>query len=91
MRLIDSDALYTAIENEFDGVCVYDVSQSEVISDFERVVDNVPTINAIPVDSLLEYIEAQRSSVSPCEDARDAGYLDCLDNLREAILDAEGW
>lgn len=85
MRLIDADALYTAIEDEFDGVCVYDVSQSEVISDFERIVDTVPTANAITLDSLYEYIDAQMRGVTPCEDARDAGYQDCLYDLKEAL------
>jgi hypothetical protein len=49
MRLIDADALCTYIEHEFDGVCVYDVSESEAISDFCRMVDYAPTVDAVPV------------------------------------------
>ena len=34
MRLIDADALCTHIEDEFDGVCVYDVSGNEAAREF---------------------------------------------------------
>lgn len=49
MRLIDADALMIAIEKDFEGVCVYDVPPSEAVSDFERIVDSMPTIDAEPV------------------------------------------
>lgn len=48
MRLIDADALMIAVEKEFEGVCVYDVPPSEAVSDFERIVDNMPTIAGLP-------------------------------------------
>lgn len=48
-RLIDADALMKAVEKDFEGVCVYDVPPSEAVSDFERIVDNMPTIDAVPV------------------------------------------
>lgn len=48
MRLIDADALMIAVEKEFEGVCVYDVPPSEAVSDFERIVDNMPTIAGFP-------------------------------------------
>lgn len=48
-RLIDADALMIAIEKDFEGVCVYDVPPSEAVSDFERIVDSMPTIDAEPV------------------------------------------
>ena len=43
-RLIDADLLYEAIEEDFDGVCVYDVSPSEAISDMQRIIDYAPTV-----------------------------------------------
>lgn len=49
MRLIDADALMKAVEKDFEGVCVYDVPPSEAVSDFERIVDSIPTIDAEPV------------------------------------------
>lgn len=48
MRLIDADALMIAVEKDFEGVCVYDVSPSEAVSDFERIVDQMPTIAGLP-------------------------------------------
>ena len=33
------DELYRMIENEFDGVCVYDVASFEAIRDFQNIVD----------------------------------------------------
>lgn len=51
-RLIDADALCTHIENEFDGVCVYDVSGNEAAREFCVMVDIAPTIDAIPVEWL---------------------------------------
>lgn len=48
-RLIDADALIKAVEKDFEGVCVYDVPPSEAVSDFERIIDSMPTIDAEPV------------------------------------------
>ena len=61
MRLIDADALMEYIENEFDGVCVYDVSGNEAAREFCDMVDIAPTIDAIPVGWLesrkTEYLD----------------------------------
>ena len=46
---IERDAAYKACEAYFSGVCVYDVSASEVINDFEEVIDAVPTADVAPV------------------------------------------
>lgn len=43
-RLIDADALNIAIEEDFDGVCVYDVSPYEAVNDMQSIVDRQPTI-----------------------------------------------
>ena len=57
MRLIDADTLCVHIEEEFDGVCVYDVSGNEAAREFCDMVDIAPTIEAIPV----EWIQKQRN------------------------------
>ena len=46
---IEREAAYKACEAYFSGVCVYDVSASEVINDFEKVIDAVPTADVVPV------------------------------------------
>ena len=46
---IEREAAYKACEAYFSGVCVYDVSESEVINDFEKVIDAVPTADVAPV------------------------------------------
>ena len=46
---IEREAAYKACEAYFSGVCVYDVSASEVINDFEEVIDAVPTADVEPV------------------------------------------
>ena len=46
---IEREAAYKACEAYFSGVCVYDVSESEVINDFEKVIDAVPTADVVPV------------------------------------------
>ena len=55
MRLIDADTLCVHIEEEFDGVCVYDVSGNEAAREFCDMVDIAPTIDAIPVRQLEYY------------------------------------
>ena len=44
-RYIDADALNSAIEEWFDGICVYDVSPSEAVNDFQSIIDEQPTIS----------------------------------------------
>lgn len=46
---IEREAAYKACEAYFNGVCVYDVSASEVINDFEEVIDAVPTADVAPI------------------------------------------
>ena len=46
---IEREAAYKACEAYFSGVCVYDVSESEVINDFEEVIDAVPTADVVPI------------------------------------------
>ena len=46
---IERESAYKACEAYFSGVCVYDVSASEVINDFGDVIDAVPTADVAPV------------------------------------------
>ena len=48
-RYICVDDAKRIINEEFDGVCVYDVGQSEVINDFERIIDMCPSSDVKPV------------------------------------------
>lgn len=49
MRLIDAEELGEKIEEEFDGICAYDVSPDEAVNDFQDIVDSCKTIDAAPV------------------------------------------
>ena len=69
MRLVDADALCTHIENEFDGVYVYDVSGNEAAREFCDMVDIAPTIDAIPVEWLREKMRGYASSLKSTETA----------------------
>ena len=46
---IERECAYKACEKYFNGVCGYDVSESEVINDFEKIIDSVPTADVAPV------------------------------------------
>ena len=48
-RYIDADELKKLTEEEFKGVCVYEVSPDEAVSDFCDVVDNCPSADVAPV------------------------------------------
>lgn len=47
--LIERSALNEAIEEFFDGVCVYDVTPFEAVYDFQSIVDAMPAVDAVPV------------------------------------------
>ena len=46
---IEREQAYKACEKYFNGVCGYDVSESEVINDFEKIIDSVPAADVAPV------------------------------------------
>ena len=73
-RLIDADALCTHIENEFDGVCVYDVSGNEAAREFCDMVDIAPTIDAIPVEWIISW-----SNKRYRETQKDVSIVDVLE------------
>ena len=56
-RPIDADALNAAIEKWFDGVCVYDVSPSEAVNDFQSIVEEQPTITANEVRPVGKWVK----------------------------------
>ena len=56
-RYIDADSLNVAIEKWFDGVCVYDVSPSEAVYDFQSIVDEQPTISPDEALGVGKWIE----------------------------------
>ena len=58
-RPIDADALNAAIEKWFDGVCVYDVSPSEAVNDFQSIVEEQPTITANEVRPVPKWISVE--------------------------------
>ena len=62
-RYIDADALNAAIEKWFDGVCVYDVSPSEAVNDFQSIVDEQPTVSPDEVRGMGEWIKAHDDTV----------------------------
>lgn len=73
MRLIDADALCVHIEEEFDGVCVYDVSGNEAAREFCDMVGIAPTIDAIPVDWIMKWSNKRYQ-----ETQRDVSIVDVL-------------
>ena len=70
-RYIEADALNAAIEEWFDGVCVYDVSPSEAVNDFQSIVDEQPTISPDEIRGVGKWIvlepEIDLRSCSVCE------------------------
>ena len=42
--MIDEKKLIADIEEEFDGVCSYDVSPSQAVQDFTDIVDRQPKV-----------------------------------------------
>lgn len=65
-RLIDADELYKLIEEDFNGVCVYDVDPSEAVSDFQSIVDRTPTVDAEPVRHGRWEMEGYITKCSAC-------------------------
>ena len=69
-RLKDADVLCKLIEEEFDGVCVYAVTSSEAISDFQWIVDIAPTVDAEPIRhahwEVIDEAEPMRYGCSAC-------------------------
>jgi len=60
MRPIDADALNAAIEAWFDGACVYDVSPSEAVYDFQSIVDEQPTISPDEVRGVGTWLRKEK-------------------------------
>ena len=65
---IERECAYKACEKYFNGVCGYDVSESEVINDFEKIIDSVPAADVAPVRHgyWIEQCEESLYSCSAC-------------------------
>ena len=56
--MINEKKLIEAIEKEFEGLCVYDVSPSQAIADFVDIVDKQPKVGEwIPCSERLPSVE----------------------------------
>lgn len=48
-RYIDADILEELVEEEFDGIVVYDVPPDEAVADICDIIDSCPTVDVTPV------------------------------------------
>lgn len=48
-RYIDADILAELVEEEFDGIVVYDVPPDEAVADICDIIDSCPTVDVAPV------------------------------------------
>lgn len=87
MRLIDADVLDGLIEEEFDGVCVYDVSPSQAVYDFQDIVCRAPTAKALPLDWLYQRLSDRKKNLFPYHNERELGKLECLEELMDCLRD----
>lgn len=53
---ISRQKLIEDIEREFDGVCTYDVSPSQAVSDFIEIVDRQPPEECVPLSEVYRVI-----------------------------------
>lgn len=83
MRLIDADEAIRLVNEEFNGVCVYDVSASRVIDDFENIIDKTPTINSQGIVN-EKLIEKLKSDISWLEQGCTTE-LEIVEHIKEAI------
>lgn len=54
--MISRQKLIEDIEREFDGICVYDVSPSQAVSDFIEIVDRQPLAECVPLSEIYRVI-----------------------------------
>ena len=66
---IEREAAYKACEAYFSGVCVYDVSASEVINDFENVIEAVPTADVESVEH-GHWIDNKHTDTAICSECK---------------------
>lgn len=48
-RYIDADILAEMVEEEFDGLVVYDVAPDEAVDDICDIINSCPTVDVAPV------------------------------------------
>ena len=49
MRLIDADEAVKAVHDEFDECLVWDESGATTANEFENIILQIPTVDAVPV------------------------------------------
>lgn len=49
MRLIDADEVVRAVHDEFDECLVWDESGATTANEFENIILQMPTVDAVPV------------------------------------------
>ena len=85
VRLIDAEELSEKIEEEFDGVCAYDVSPDEAVNDFQDIVDSCKTIDAAPVvhgQWILSTDMTYMPQCSNCGRHPFKGYIPSIEEVR---------
>lgn len=90
MRTIDADALNIAIEEWFDGVCVYDVDPSEAVNDFQSIVDEQPTVSPDEVRGVVHCKECKWCHAGYCEKHDDIIPWGCANKPWEDWFCADG-
>lgn len=48
-RYIDADILAEMVEEEFDGLVVYDVAPDEAVDDICDIINSCPTVDVAPI------------------------------------------
>lgn len=78
--MIDERKLIEDIEQEFVGVCVYDVSPSQAVTDFIEIVDRQPIIDRQP----------KFGAWIPCSERLPDKNGSYLVSFKEAITNSDG-
>jgi hypothetical protein len=99
-RYIDADILAEMVEEEFDGLVVYDVAPDEAVDDICDIINSCPTVDAAPVvhghwkKQYLEESERYDLECSKCGFRIVLDYYDiqyaCYCNSCGAKMESEG-
>ena len=70
MNLIDRAAVNNAIESAWDGCCG-EYPAITIICETQREIDELPTIEAVPLDALCEWFASWDELTIPCNVCED--------------------